>query len=526
MGILDIPSNPNSYASLGSLYGSSTRAALASLPTSFTGVANDPGLIADYNADVLTGTDGSSVTSWADAKATGALTQATAANQPLLKLKALNGHNAVRFTGGSYWMRISGVTSQSQFTTVLVARFGGNSINKYMFDSTANVSTGTNLIAGGAGQVRAGGKDFAAATGGGWAVWRLVSSQNAGTLTVYRNGVLVGYIASGASTALTEITLGAQGGGAPAYFGDGDIARVLVFNRAMTPEDGIGVDRELGGAYGIPVTESGVAPTQVRVRYDSIVMSDGNKASFAIPESYVPGRPTPLLLIDHGNGSNEGILFTIGTGTPQSSMTTTEAALALGFIVATSDGGGTAVIGNSTQRAAGTTLLNYLKANYTIGPIVLAGQSAGGLASLKRILVDKVPNVVGWCGFYPATDLTVAADGWATGQSLIGTAYGVVSPYNSSASNFASVASVEDPMKYPVSAFGSKRYRAYASSGDTTTYKTQNADTLIAKLNGAGSTVREATVVSCTGGHGDPSHFQPRDFMAFLIRCISDYQSK
>jgi hypothetical protein len=54
--------------------------------------------------------------------------------------------------------------------------------------------------------------------------------------------------------------------------------------------------------------------------------------------------------------------------------------------------------------------------------------------------------------------------------------------------------------------------RFYASPGDTVVPKAGHTDVLAALV---ATSARESAVVVCTGNHGDPSHFQPSDYLAF-----------
>lgn len=478
-------------------------------PPIYPGLGVITGLVADYNGDSLGAVDAVAIAAWTDDTGSGnTLTQVTGANQPIVKLKQLAGHAVARFSTGN--MYLGNALTQTSYTIVVVGRFGG-AINKFMLETGSNSGS---VLSGNQNQLRSNATDMAAVAAGSWAIYSIVFAAGAGTGAMYRNGTFIGTVAA-LSAGMTRLTLGANTQSSPTFFFDGDIGRCLVFNRVLTNDELFGVNRDLGAMYGIGVKSSGSSPNQGRTRAQ-LTMADGNKATIMVPESYVPGNPTPLLLVSHGNGASDTCITLSG-----GPMAITDMALSLGMIVAASDGGGTAVIGNSVQRAADLVLLKYLQATYSIGKIILGAQSAGGQATLKHILIDGMSNVVGWIGWYTSWSLANAADTWATGAGLIGTAYGVVSPYTSSAANFPAVQAVEGPEVYPLPAFRSLGFRIYASAGDTTMNKAANADAMATRL-GASPLVREINVVTCTGNHGDPSHFQPYDTMQFIIRRLSD----
>jgi hypothetical protein len=76
-----------------------------------------------------------------------------------------------------------------------------------------------------------------------------------------------------------------------------------------------------------------------------------------------------------------------------------------------------------------------------------------------------------------------------------------------------------DPELRPASQYPDIPVRFYASPGDTAVPMAPNSDLFSQKWDGKTS---EHEVVVCSGNHGDPSHFQPDDFLAFLMRCRED----
>lgn len=68
------------------------------------------GLLANYDADSIAGTNGSAVSVWPETSGNGhpAAAQATSGNQPSLLTNSLNGHNVVSFDGISRFLTLSG----------------------------------------------------------------------------------------------------------------------------------------------------------------------------------------------------------------------------------------------------------------------------------------------------------------------------------------------------------------------------------------------------------------------------------
>jgi len=72
------------------------------------------------------------------------------------------------------------------------------------------------------------------------------------------------------------------------------------------------------------------------------------------------------------------------------------------------------------------------------------------------------------------------------------------------------------PYSPPRSRFADVPMRFYASPADIVVNMQSNALALSVELQGLSA---ENTVVSCAGGHGDSSHYQASDVIAFFERC-------
>jgi acetyl esterase/lipase len=225
----------------------------------------------------------------------------------------------------------------------------------------------------------------------------------------------------------------------------------------------------------------------------------------AMPAGYDSRIPVPLVLYMHGSGGN--------ATSPITDIDTTvySALVANGFAVASSDQHGNNW-GNDSAVADMVTLYKYVTARYAVGPILLMGQSMGGLSSLRTLAARQIPGVVGWLGIYPVTNLANLYS-LGTYTSAIKTAYGIASD----GSDYASKTAGADPNLLDASLFRGVPMRFYASTGDAVVPRAQNSDLLAARVANINP---EATIVVCSGNHGDLSHFQPSDVVSFFNRCL------
>lgn len=154
----------------------------------------------------------------------------------------------------------------------------------------------------------------------------------------------------------------------------------------------------------------------------------------------------------------------------------------------------------------------YMRATYRLKPkVFLVGQSMGALSALSVVAQGKIP-VCGVAAIQPVTSLaSMYASGAGTYAGAIDTAYGC------NTGTYAALTSGYDPDLLSAGVFaGCSRWRFYASSSDTVVPKTTNSDAFSSKVTGQSA---EAAVVACSGDHGDASHFQPSDVLAFAQRC-------
>lgn len=113
---------PAPTPSAGSTVSPSTISATVAIPATSTAFdpANVPGYFGHYQADTLTEADGAALATWPDATpAARNLTQATAANRPVVRANALNGKKVVEFTPQQF-LDSATFTANAQPNTVFI----------------------------------------------------------------------------------------------------------------------------------------------------------------------------------------------------------------------------------------------------------------------------------------------------------------------------------------------------------------------------------------------------------------------
>lgn len=267
-----------------------------------------------------------------------------------------------------------------------------------------------------------------------------------------------------------------------------------------------------GNKIGPLTARKGAVPIEVRNSTENKLPSlkgatDTNAQAIRVtlPTNYDHRRPSPVVLGTHGNAGDEAWL-TADAGV----QSLYDALLAAGYIVATSFQHGNNW-GSPTATTDIVTLYKYVRDNYSIGPVVMLGQSMGGLSSLSAITRAKLP-IAGWAGLYPVCDLRWMYDN--IDGPAIRTAYGIAG----NGSDYAAKTAGYNPMLEGAEAYRGLPMRFYASPADTRVPKVNHTDLLAAKV---APYAKESTVIVCSGAHGDASHYQPSDLTAFFARCIS-----
>lgn len=242
--------------------------------------------------------------------------------------------------------------------------------------------------------------------------------------------------------------------------------------------------------------------------------ADTHGALIITPTGYDSRKPIDWLLHHHGAGQGELDLYE-----DSAHATVVTAAVAGGYglmsIRGQSAGSSTDCWGADGCVTAGHTLgaYKYLRDHYAMRNLILWGTSMGSLATLNVLMRREIPNVIGWLGTYPATNLAgLFNNNVGANAPAIRTAYGIASD----GSDYSVKTAGHDPNLALAPLFRGIPMRFYASPADTTVSKATNSDAFAASV---APYVPEATVVTCSGNHGDASHFQPSDYIAFFDRC-------
>lgn len=204
------------------------------------------------DANAISGlVDGDPVATWSDLSGNGNhATQATAANRPLFKTNILNGRPVVRFDGTSDSLLASLAQIPQPLTAIVVARFTGGS--GWLFDGDTDRCSFLYDIAGVlkralfAGAAVAYGSSYTLDT---WEVESMVF--NGASSALYANGVADTLApANPGFSALRDLRIGARIGGADGFF-TGDIAELIIINRALSDAERKRLDRYFSRRYGI-----------------------------------------------------------------------------------------------------------------------------------------------------------------------------------------------------------------------------------------------------------------------------------
>lgn len=227
-------------------------------------------------------------------------------------------------------------------------------------------------------------------------------------------------------------------------------------------------------------------------------------------EVMVPANRNGYLVIHyHGHGENQTAMRT----DTWNKWPITQDLLAAGYMVA-----GSAAQSNNWGNPASVAdyeaLYAYVNGRWGVTKVLHLSQSMGGLSGLNTIAHGVVP-AHGWAGIFPACSLSsMFASNAGTYAASIRAAYGIASD----GSDYSTKTSGSDPMTVSASLFTGVPMRFYASSSDTVATKADNSDAFSARV---GSLTPEETVVACTGSHGNASHFQSSDLLAFFARCVT-----
>jgi len=238
---------------------------------------------------------------------------------------------------------------------------------------------------------------------------------------------------------------------------------------------------------------------------------DDQPIHMSLPKNHDSRVPVPLVIMHHGYGGSELSIFNDSLA-PQAY----EGLLESGYAVLSINGGpyqGGNTFGNALSQVYIEKAYKWAAERYAIGPVLLWGVSMGGLVVSNALARRAIPNIMGVLYTYPALDIKSV---WNNGNGDF--AVPLRAAYNlTSDSQFDAATKAFDPMRQSVHAFRGVPMRFYASPQDEVALMSVHTTPFAAKMVAAGY---DATVVQCTGLHGDPSHFKPSDYVDFFNRCI------
>jgi hypothetical protein len=205
-------------------------------------------------ADALALSDGTAVSSWTDSSGLGNhATQATGANQPILKTSILGGKPVIRFDGANDYLQTATFSSSLSSSTIFaVGKVGTADQTQFVFDGIDSTHRNAVLhystFEGGAGANKldqfAGTEVFGTSTNGVFA--EISAVFNGASSATYIDGSLV---ISGdvGSQSLSGLTVAARY--TAANFLAGDLAEIIVYDSALSTANRKNVEQYLASKY-------------------------------------------------------------------------------------------------------------------------------------------------------------------------------------------------------------------------------------------------------------------------------------
>lgn len=210
----------------------------------------------------------------------------------------------------------------------------------------------------------------------------------------------------------------------------------------------------------------------------------------ATPTTYDSRRPLPVLMAFHGNGSNALHFADNANG-----YGVANAFLAAGYLVVSADNNANvSTWGAQAGLDAYYLAYKYVRDNYPIGPLVLYGNSMGGMEALLSLAERRLPGIAALILTVPATNL---AENYANAlfTATITTAYGISGDY-------AAKTAGHDPTLLPMTAYRGVPIWALYASDDASVTPAANWQTFAPLITPYSPEV-VTTVV--TGGHSTAS---------------------
>lgn len=299
-----------------------------------------PGLVAWLRAEGEGLSHGAKVASWNDLSGLGNHATQTVVNaQPVFVTNTVNGRAAMRFTRSASQhllfpvANFNGMSSLRDMTVMVVCRWGGLTPSGMFGAWGGTANSHFEINSGGQLRLRVANVNNATANSAMTVgVWSLAGGVMAGagdnpSVKVYRDGVLKSTVYGDPGPALlsgyTHLYVGNSDSTTRCF--DGDIAEVLIFNRALTALEREAAERYLAERYALPYTPGGGAQPELHANFS--LDADGETVVLTRPDATtadtvaVPAVPTDTSYGRSPDGTGGFVYF--GTPTPGEANTTT-----------------------------------------------------------------------------------------------------------------------------------------------------------------------------------------------------------
>ncbi len=262
-----------------------------------------PGLVVWLRAEGSDFTNGAKVAAWPDLSGLGNhATQTVVSAQPAFVTNAVNGRPALRFTKASSQQLLlpvgtfNGMASLRDLTVMLVCRWSGGATPSGMFGAWgSSANTHFEINGGGELRIRVAAADSVRTSGTMTnSVWCQIGGTMRGAgdaplLSSYRDGILRGTLSRDPGSALLSgyTTMGIGNSDSTTRFFNGDIAEVLIFNRALPVAEREAVERYLAERYGLPF-QGGAALPELHTSFS--LDADGETVVLTRPDASTADR--------------------------------------------------------------------------------------------------------------------------------------------------------------------------------------------------------------------------------------------
>ena len=236
-----------------------------------------------------------------------------------------------------------------------------------------------------------------------------------------------------------------------------------------------------------------------------------NNFKLTLPPAYDSRVPVPVVVMFHGNGSDETHFSDNGNG-----KAAANALIAAGFATITASAASTTTWGSDSSLNAYVAAYRFFRDRYSLGAVMIYGNSMGALESLLAIADGRIPGVAGWAATHPALSLSAAyKDHFEIGfAALIRSSYGI----SADGSDYAVKTSGHDPlMMDPRSSFRAVPMWILYATDDVAVDQNENAQPFVQKVRDAGMGIDVTTV---TGGHYSSIAAYTASIVSFFRSCI------